>query len=145
MNKPQILQIGAYPDKDEEILNNYFNVHRYFEVKDKQAFLEIHAGDIRAIATKGDLGASDELIRSLPALEIIAIYGVGFDAVDLDVAKSRGIAVTNTPDVLTEDVADLTVGMMLAQSRNIVAADHWARSGMWNTKGSFQLSSRVHG
>ena len=145
MNKPHVLQIGPYPQRDEELLNQHFELHRLFEIEDRDVFLESHGADIRAIATRGDLGASGELIQSLPSLEIIAINGVGFDSVDLGAAKSRGIAVSNTPDVLTEDVADLAVGMMLAQSRRMVAAEHWVRSGDWKNQGDFPLTTRLHG
>ncbi len=145
MNKPHVLQIGPYPQRDEELLNEHFVLHRYFEIDDRHAFLNRNGNDIRAIATRGDLGADGDLIRSLPALEIIAINGVGFDSVDLKAAKSKGIAVTNTPDVLTGDVADLTVGMMLAQSRRMVAAAHWVFSGDWKNRGDFPLTTRLYG
>lgn len=145
MSKPHVLQIGPYPQRDEELLSQHFVLHRFFEIDDWQAFANAHAGEIRAIATRGDLGADGELIRSLPALEIIAINGVGFDSVDLKAAKTGGVAVTNTPDVLTDDVADLTVGMMLAQSRRMVDAAHWVTSGDWKNRGDFPLTSRMHG
>ena len=80
---------------------------------DRQAFLKTHGPSIRAIATRGELGASRELIAACPKLEIISVYGVGYDAVDLEAARARSIRVTNTPDVLTKDVADLGVAMML--------------------------------
>ena len=144
-NKAEILQIGPYPAWDQEALDAAFRVHRYFEAEDKPAFLQQVGASIRGIATRGELGASAELIASLPNLEMISVYGVGYDAVDLDACRKRGIRVTNTPDVLTEDVADLGVAMMLAQSRGMVAAENWVRTGDWSKKGLFPLKSRVFG
>ena len=145
MAKPEILQIGPYPAWDEEPLNEAFNVHRYFEAPDKSAFLAKHGAGIRAIATRGELGADADIINACPMLEIISVYGVGYDAVDLDAARARGIRVTNTPDVLTADVADLGVAMMLTQWRGIIGASRWVHSGDWNDKGLYPLKTRVHG
>ncbi|TPW30025.1 2-hydroxyacid dehydrogenase [Martelella alba] len=145
MSKVEILQIGPYPSWDDERLNAHFTMHRYFDVEDKKAFLAAHAGSIRGIATRGELGADRALIAALPALEIISVYGVGYDAVDLEAARERGIRVTNTPDVLTRDVADLGVAMMLCLSRGMIGAESWVRSGNWAGKGLYPLMHRVHG
>ena len=145
MERPQILQMGAYPAWDVEALEQRFDLHRYFEAADKAAFVAERAPRIRGIATRGELGASRELIAALPALEIISVYGVGFDAVDLAAARERGIRVTNTPDVLTKDVADLAVAMMLASSRSVTGAEHWVRSGQWAEKGNYPLQRRAFG
>ncbi|MEM7319233.1 MAG: 2-hydroxyacid dehydrogenase, partial [Pseudomonadota bacterium] len=80
-----------------------------------------------------------------PNLEVISVYGVGFDAVDLEICKPRGIRVTNTPDVLTQDVADLGVAMMLCQSRGMIGAESWVRDGSWAKKGLYPLKRRVFG
>ncbi|MEM7061234.1 MAG: 2-hydroxyacid dehydrogenase [Pseudomonadota bacterium] len=145
MIKPEILQIGPYPEWDEVPLNAAFTVHRYFEAPEKHAFLSTHGPAIRAIATRGELGADAAMIAACPSLEIISVYGVGYDAVDLAAAKVRGIRVTNTPDVLTADVADLGVAMMLAQWRGMIGASDWVRSGDWSSKGLYPLKTRVHG
>lgn len=144
MPKVEILQIGPYPAWDEEALNQKFAVHRYFEADDKADYLAEIGTGIRAIATRGELGADRTLIDALPALEIISVYGVGYDAVDLEAARERGIHVTNTPDVLTKDVADLGVTMMLAQARDVVGAQAWVKSGNWKSQGIYALRSRVH-
>jgi lactate dehydrogenase-like 2-hydroxyacid dehydrogenase len=145
LSKIEILQVGPYPSWDEERLNETFVMHRYFEADDKQAFLEANAAGIRGIATRGELGASRAMIEALPNLEIISVYGVGYDAVDLKAARERGIRVTNTPDVLTKDVADLGIAMMLALSRGMIGAERWVRNGDWATKGLYPLQRRVHG
>lgn len=113
MSKPHLLQVGPYPEWDQIPLDEAFTVHRYFEAADKAAFLAEVGPKIRGIATRGELGANADMIAACPNLEVISVYGVGYDAVDLNAAKARGIRVTNTPDVLTNDVADLGVAMML--------------------------------
>lgn len=145
MQKPDILQLGPYPAWDIEALEKRFVLHRYFEAPDKAAFLSAKGPHVRGVATRGELGADRELIDALPNLEIISVYGVGYDAVDLDAARSRGIRVTNTPDVLTKDVADFGVAMMLAHARGLVGGDAWVRSGAWAKNGPYPLSRRVFG
>ncbi|EAV41838.1 putative D-isomer specific 2-hydroxyacid [Roseibium aggregatum IAM 12614] len=145
MSKPDILQIGPYPEWDQVPLEAGFTMHKYFEAPDKPAFLSSIGERIRAIATRGELGADRTLIEACPNLEIISVYGVGFDAVDLNACRERGIRVTNTPDVLTNDVADLGVAMMLVQSRGMTGAESWVRDGSWSAKGLYPLKSRVWG
>jgi lactate dehydrogenase-like 2-hydroxyacid dehydrogenase len=100
---------------------------------------------VTALVTTGGRGAERELIERLPRLQLIACYGVGVDAIDLDAARSRGVAVTNTPDVLTDDVADLAVLLYGAQRRRLVEADTWVRSGAWETQGSMPLGRAMRG
>ena len=140
----EILQLGPYPDWDQVELDRAFTMQRYFEAADKPAFLDKVAPHIRGIATRGEIGADRALIDALPRLEMIAVYGVGFDAVDIALCRERGIRVTNTPDVLTRDVADLGVAMMLMQARGMIGAENWVRSGDWARKGLYPLMSRVH-
>jgi len=145
MTKPHILQVGPYPDWDQIPLDAAFTMHRYFEAQDKATFLAKVGPDIRGIATRGELGANAALIAACPQLEVISVYGVGYDAVDLVAARARGIRVTNTPDVLTNDVADLGVAMMLTQSRGMIGAETWVRDGSWAAKGQYPLQRKVWG
>lgn len=145
MSKPHILQIGPYPEWDQVPLDEQFTVHRYFEAEDKAGLLAKVGADIRGIATRGELGANAEIIAACPNLEVISVYGVGYDAVNLDACRPRGIRVTNTPDVLTKDVADLGVAMMLVQSRGMIGAESWVRDGSWAAKGLYPLKRRVWG
>ena len=144
MSKPEILLMGPYPEWDLVDLETRYLVHRIYAATDRDAFLAQYAANIRAIATRGELGASAELMKALPKLEIVACYGVGTDAIDLNYAKQNGIRVTNTPDVLTADVADLGVALLLAAARRIPLADSFVRNGSW-TKGSMELVTRVCG
>jgi D-3-phosphoglycerate dehydrogenase len=100
---------------------------------------------VRAISTKGEVGADAALMDALPRAEIIACYGVGYDLIDVAAAKARGMRVTNAPDVLTEEVADMAIGLLLAAARRIPAGDAWVRDGSWKTRGSMPLTTRVWG
>jgi len=145
MDKVNILQIGAYPDWDMVALEKNFILHPYFTAENKDAFIAGCSDIIRGVASRGDLSVNRELIEALPHLEIISVYGVGYDGVDLDAARERNIRVTNTPDVLTKDVADFGVAMMLAASRGVVGAEGWVRSGDWAKNGMYPLKTRVFG
>ena len=145
MQRPHILQVGPYPAWDEEPLNQAFTVHRYFAADDKQAFLAEIGPQVRGIATRGELGANRAMIEACPSLEVVSVYGVGFDAVDLTACRERGVRVTNTPDVLTNDVADLGIAMMLCLSRGMIGAESWVRDGSWAAKGLYPLKRRVWG
>lgn len=145
MTKPAVLQVGAYPEWDQGPLDQAFTMHRYFEAADKAAFLADVGPNVRGIATRGDLGADRAMIAACPKLEVISVYGVGYDGVDLAACRDRGIRVTNTPDVLNGDCADLGVGMMLCLARGMVGAEAWARGGDWAAKGNFPLQRRVFG
>ncbi|WEX90911.1 2-hydroxyacid dehydrogenase [Sinorhizobium garamanticum] len=145
MSRPEILMTGPYPDWDLVELEGRYIVHKLYEAEDSDALIDRHAESIRAIATRGELGASAALIERLPKLEVISVYGVGYDAVDLAACRARGIRVTNTPDVLTNDVADLGIAMMLCQSRGMIGAETWVKDGSWEAKGLYPLKRRVWG
>lgn len=144
MTKPVVMQVGPLPEWDEGPMSEAFDLRRYFEAEDKAGWLAEHGPVIRGIATRGDLGADAAMIAACPNLEVISVYGVGFDAVDLVACNARGIRVTNTPDVLTKDVADFGVAMMLAHSRGIISGERWVRSGDWTSRGMHPLTRRVH-
>lgn len=141
--RPHVLMCGAFPDGDLQALERDYQLHKLWLAEDREALLA-RCAQVRAIATRGDLGASAELMARLPALEIVACYGVGTDAIDLAEARRRGVQVTNTPDVLTGDVADLAVGLALAAMRRIPAGDVHVRSGAW-AHGNLALVTRLHG
>jgi len=144
-DKPGLLVVGELPEWDLHALAARFTLHLYYAAPNKPALLKQHAGSIRAICTKGEIGADAALMDAAPACEIIACYGVGVDAIDLAAAKARNIPVTNTPDVLTEDVADMAIGLMLAAGRRLLAGDAWVRNGAWAHRGSFPLTTRMWG
>ena len=96
-------------------------------------------------SSKFTLTVPAEIMDAFPNLGMVANYGVGFDTIDVAHATSKGIKVSNTPDVLTDDVADLAVGMIIAQSRGIVGASSWIKSGNWAERGAFGLQRKVSG
>ncbi|NUS21276.1 MAG: 2-hydroxyacid dehydrogenase [Mesorhizobium sp.] len=93
---------------------------------------------VRGIASFGGIDAA--MIDALPNLEIIANFGVGYDSVDARHAATRGVMVTNTPDVLTEEVADTTIGLLINTVREMYAAEKWLRDGDWVKSGNYRLS-----
>lgn len=111
-----------------------YRVHRWWEIADRAAFLARHGPSIRGIATSGRYGASGELIRSLPALEVIVSFGVGVDPIDMEAARERDVVVANTPGVLDDCVADTALALMLAVSRRICELDRFVRAGRWKNE-----------
>ena len=127
-----ILQTGKLHATCEAALAERYTVHKLHEAADKDAFLAEIAPRIRAHAGSG---VQADLIAKLPNLEIIAGFGVGTDNIDLNTAKSAGVRVTNTPDVLNDAVAELTIGLMIALARRIPQGDRFVRDGKWPNAG----------
>jgi len=147
--KPHVLQLNpilvpAINDK----LNELYTVHRLFEQQDKTAYLAQHGANIRGVITGGHTGITNAMIESLPALQVIAVNGVGTDAVDLEFARSRKLPVTATFGALTEDVADLAIGLILASCREICSGNDFVKTGNWQKNphpGAIPLSRRFSG
>lgn len=141
--KPDIvLTVPIYATAVEQ-LDQAFTVHRLWQAKHRSAFFAEIKDRVRGIAT-GAFPVNAELLDELPKTEIIATQSVGVDHIDLGAAKKRGIAVANTPDVLTEDVADIGMSLVLAVARRIVVGDRYVRSGQW-LKGNMPLATKVGG
>ncbi len=100
---------------------------------------------IRAVAASGESKLPGDLVARLPALEIVAVMGVGYDGIDVPACKARGAMVTHTPDVLNDDVADLALGLMLSAARQLPAADRYVRAGEWAAKGPMPLARKMSG
>ncbi len=129
--KPELVLVGPMMPHVMEALDEDFVVHRLWEAPDRDALLAQAAPRARAIGTSGHLGASAALMDALPKLEIIGCYGVGTDSIDLGHAAARNVVVTNTPDVLNDDVANMAIALLLATSRRICAGDRYVRAGKW--------------
>jgi hydroxypyruvate reductase len=141
----EVLQIEPMMPEIQSRLEKRYTMHKLFEAGDHHALLEQVAPNIRAIVTGGGAGASKAIISALPNVEIIAINGVGTDAVDLELARTRGIRVTNTPEVLTEDVADLGMALVLAVLRQICVGDRFVRERRWTRKEELPLAHKASG
>lgn len=130
--KPEILQLSPIliPEINAR-LDQLFTVRRYFQQADKPAYVKEHGASIRGVITGGHTGISQALMAQLPNLEVVAVNGVGTDAVDLAYARDRGIRVTATIGALTEDVADLAIGLLISVCRGLCTSDRYVRSGQW--------------
>ncbi len=125
---------------EEEILEKFTAV-RLYRQDDPEVFLRNHGHEFRAIA---GYVADEPLMEMLPNLEMIANFGVGHDGIDLDAARKRSISVTNTPGVLDDAMAEITIGLMIALSRSLLPADRFVRAGKW-TKGNYPLQTELKG
>ncbi|KAK1576664.1 hypothetical protein Q3G72_015657 [Acer saccharum] len=126
----------------EQELEKRFNLFKFWTVSDRTQFLKDHRDIIRAVVGNSIVGADAALIESLPKLEIVATCSVGLDKIDLPKCIEKGIRVTNTPDVLTDEVADLAIGLILAVLRKLCDCDGHVRSGKWK-EGEYQLTTKI--
>lgn len=130
--KPHILQLNPIlvPAINQR-LDALYTMHRLFEQADPDAYIGTHGATMRGVITGGHTGISRALMERLPALEVVAVNGVGSDAVDLAYARSRQLPVTGTFGALTEDVADMALALLLATCRHIASVDRFVRGGLW--------------
>ena len=129
----------------ETWLDDAFTVHRIWQAKDREATLATLGDKASAIASFGHAKVDGPLLDKLPKVKIVSLMSVGYDAIDLAACKARGVALTNTPDVLTDDVADLAIALLIAASRRIVAGDKYVRARRWVTEGHMALASAIRG
>ncbi|MBX9929925.1 MAG: 2-hydroxyacid dehydrogenase [Methylobacterium sp.] len=127
-----------------EALSGAFRLHRLDEAQGRDAFLGEIGPRIRGIAAASQAPVDAEFLARLPALEVIASFGVGYDTIDVAAAAERGIVVTHTPGVLDEEVADLALGLLLSTVRQIPQADRHLRDGRWPER-SFRLTTTLRG
>ena len=137
----EIIQTHALLASCEQALAERYSVHKLHEMADKDAWLAENGARIRAHAGSG---VQADLMDRLPNLEIIASFGVGYDNIDIAGARARNIRVTNTPDVLNDAVAELTIGLMISLARRIPQSDQFVRQGKWPS-GNFGLFSELTG
>lgn len=126
-------------------MNELFEVHQFPQSGNPMDLTTEVREQVRAFAFKGHNSLSTDIMDAFPNLGLIANYGVGYDSIDVAHASNKGISVTNTPDVLTDDVADLAVGMLLSLTRDIVGASEWVRSGNWAKSGAYPLQRTISG
>ena len=131
MSTPKILLMAPMYEPKLRELEATYACHRWWESKDPQALAAALAPDCEIAVTNGGRGMKAREMALLPRLKLVACFGVGVDAVDVGYARAHGIAVTNTPDVLTEDVADMALALLLATVRRIPQGDRFVREGRW--------------
>src|SRR5262249_7698000 len=141
--KVDILAPGLLPAKTDATLAEQFAVLRIGEPAELTRIEADRFGKFRGIARGAHFGIDRDLIERLPRLEIIANFGVGYDGIDLIVAAERNVVVTNTPDVLTEEVADTALGLVLMTVRELSAAERYLRAGEWGRKGNYPLTATL--
>lgn len=120
-------------------------VHKLWEAEDQDAFLKEVAEKITVVATGSGNGCPDDLIEKLPNLKMIASYGVGYDGINVPFARKHGAQVSNTPNVLNDAMAEMTVGLMVGFARQIPQADAYTRAGDWEAKGAYPLTRELTG
>ncbi len=129
--KPDVLCVLQLMPSVMEVLEERYTLHKLWLAEDRAALLTEIGPAVRGIATDGHAGASAELMAALPNLEIVGCYGVGVDAIDLGYANDHRVVVTNTPGVLTDDVADLAIALLLDVCRGVSRGDRYVRGGEW--------------
>lgn len=140
-----VLAVGPYAERDAAALRGEFAA---LMVADLAALPGLAAGTraaVRGVAYGADDGFGGAAMDLLPGLQVIANFGVGYDAIDVEAATARGILVTNTPGVLNDDVADLAVALLLAEARRLVPAEAWLRAGHWAAGAELPLARRFSG
>jgi lactate dehydrogenase-like 2-hydroxyacid dehydrogenase len=142
-SRPTVLIVARLPQHLMQLLHDNFTCHNLLDGLTEEQLSEI-APQVRGIAANGEARVPREFMARFPALEIVSVFGVGYDGVEVPAARERGIHVTHTPDVLTDDVADMALALLLGVARNVVRADRFARSGEWKS-GPFPFTTKVTG
>ena len=142
-DKPDVLFARPLYSYSLDEVAGFCAAHKLWEAEDPDALLAAIAPTCRAAVTRAVF--TEDWMTKLPQLGIIAVCGVGYEGVEIEAARSRGIVVTNTPDVLTEEVADYGVALLLAAARRIVAGDRYVRERRWPKEGAMAYGQRIHG
>lgn len=140
-----VLQVGALDVALAQALAASYGVLQLPDDSSRAMFLAQHGATVTAIVDSGPPGVDAELMYALPNLGAIVHYGDGYDTVDIDTARTLGIGVSNTPDVLNDSVADTAVGLVLATIRQLCTADRYVRAGRWPVSGKFPATREMSG
>jgi lactate dehydrogenase-like 2-hydroxyacid dehydrogenase len=136
-----VLQVGPLKPSLAQTLRDDYAA--YVLPDEPAEFLAAHGDEITAVVTSGRTGVDAELMSALPNLGAVVNFGVGYDTTDVDAAAARGVLVSNTPDVLTDCVADTAVGLTIDVMRQFSAADRYVRAGRWPVEGNYPLTRQV--
>ncbi|MFN6408164.1 MAG: 2-hydroxyacid dehydrogenase [Limnohabitans sp.] len=141
--KPDVLAVAKLHPFYLQALQTLYTVHDRTHTEDPAAFAAL-APRIVGVAGTGEASVPRSLLAQLPQAKVVSVFGVGYDGVDVGAAIEFGIPVTHTPDVLTDDVADLAMGLVLSVGRAIPQADQFVRAGRWPA-GPIALARKVSG
>ncbi len=141
---PDILITAPLPPFLYDPLKADYRCHDYVQATDKAALLASSGATIRGLVQGGGTATPTSLLDALPALEIISVFGVGYDGVPIDYCRKRGLRVTNTPDVLTDDVADVAVALVMMTGRGFVRLNRFVHAGDWLKRGP-ELTTKLAG
>ena len=140
-DKADVVMFGPKPIIEDALTKAGLQVHKAWAAPDQEAFIVSIAPKVRAIAAVAGHGPVDgALMARFPKLEIVSSFGVGYDHIDAKWAGQHGVIVTNTPDVLNEEVADTALGLTLATVRHLPQAEKYLRAGNWPKHGDYQLT-----
>src|SRR5512145_2198739 len=148
MPETHILVTAPLPDFLYGPLKRDYRCHDYYQASHRPGLLAAEGARVRGLVQGGGTVTPTELLDQLAGLEIISVFGVGYDGVPIDYCRKRGIKVTNTPDVLTDDVADVAVGLVLMTGRGFARAERFTRAGGWLKQGpelTMKLGGRTAG
>lgn len=143
--KPELLVLRPLMPAQMAQLESEFHLHRYDQADDPQAFLAEVGARIRGVVTSGSPGFKADMLPQLPALEIVSTSSVGTDSIAVAACKEKGVHVTNTPEVLNDDVADLAIGLVLNALRRLGPGHEYVRSGEWSRSGMMPLGRSLKG
>lgn len=141
----RLLQVGRLMPSLAETLHTTYDALVLPEGPGREAFLAEHGPMIEVAVTSGRAGVSTAVMNSLPSLRAVVNFGVGYDTTDTALAKERGILVANTPDVLTDCVADIALGLTIDLLRGLSASDRFVRRGDWAGGAGYPLMRKVSG
>ncbi|HWL55268.1 MAG TPA: 2-hydroxyacid dehydrogenase [Paracoccus sp. (in: a-proteobacteria)] len=140
-----VLAVGQYSETDTKALETELSAPLLPALSDIAALSEVERKQVTALAYKGHHPLDGAVMDQLPSLKLIANFGVGYDAINVADASARGIKVTNTPNVLNDDVADLAVALLIMESRKLTASESWMRAGKWPAGGAYPLARKMSG
>jgi lactate dehydrogenase-like 2-hydroxyacid dehydrogenase len=144
MNDVDILVTAPLPPFLYDPLKSDYRVHDYHQAGDKPGLLAAQGSKVRGLVQGGGTVTPATLLDRLPKLEIISVFGVGYDGVPVDYCRTRGIRVTNTPDVLTDDVADVAVALIMMTGRGFIRLNRFVHAGQWEKRGP-ELTTKLSG
>jgi lactate dehydrogenase-like 2-hydroxyacid dehydrogenase len=142
MSRPVLLSTGLMMPLMVEAISSRFDAHWMHEVPDAEKLIEEIGPRVEAVCTGAHTAVrtTDAMMARMPRLKVIGNFGVGYDSIDIPAAAARGVVITNTPDVLNEEVADIAVGLLIATLREFYRAEEYLRAGRWAKEGDYRLT-----